>query len=49
MEELTVERVQEAMDITDAARTKATPLVAPGSDEERRLNDMLRMLSLIHI
>ena len=43
MEPLTVNRVQEAMAITDAAREKATPLVAPGSDEETRLNDMLRM------
>ncbi|CAI8205449.1 MAG: Uncharacterised protein [Methanobacteriota archaeon] len=43
MEALTVERVQEAMAITDAARVKATPLVVPGSEEEERLNDMLRM------
>ena len=43
MEPLTVNRVQEAMAITDAARKKATPLVLPGSDEETRLNDMLRM------
>jgi|TARA_B100002051_G_C16204880_1_gene378388 hypothetical protein len=43
METLTAKRVQEAMAITDAARNKATPLVSPGSDEERRLNDMLRM------
>ena len=43
MEALTVERVQEAMAITDAARAKATPLVVPGSDDEERLNDMLRM------
>lgn len=43
METLTAERVKEAMAITDAARKKATPLVNPGSDEEWRLNDMLRM------
>ena len=43
METLTAKRVQEAMAITDAARNKATPLGSPGRDEERRLNDMLRM------
>lgn len=40
---LTVERVESYLDITRRARDKATPLVAPSSEEGAHLAVMLRM------
>ena len=41
--EVTAQRVEKYLDITSRAREKATPLVEQGSQEEIRLDIMLKM------